>query len=102
MRFECQNRNCREYNEKLGYTEHFRFRAKPTVDERSQCPKCGTWASKCGHSAKDLPIREIDILFKKHTGIAMTEYQYKHLNTWKVERLKEAVVEIKLALGVIE
>lgn len=102
MRFKCENRGCREFNEKKGHTESYRFRAKPTVDERSQCPKCGQWCVKCGHSVKDKYIREIDILFKKHEGVPLTERQYVHLNTYKVDRLTETVVEVEMALEGIE
>jgi len=102
MKFKCENRECREFNEKKGYTDNFTFRAKPTLDERCKCPKCEQWCFKCGHSSKDYFIRSIDILFKKFDRKEMTESQYKHLNTWKAERLKEAVEEVKLAYGVIE
>lgn len=104
MKFRCNDWNCREQDpEAKTYREVFRFRAKPTVDERSECPKCGRWCHKCGHSPKDIHIRGIDILFKKHQSKAMTEYQYRHLNTWNVPRLKEAVEEVKMGMeGLVE
>ena len=102
MNFECSNRHCRLQDEKTGRFNNFRFKAKPAVDERSECPKCGRWCHKVGYSNKDTQIREIDLLLTRNNYPTLSERQYKHLSNYKTDRLKELVNEVKLALGVIE
>ena len=102
MNFVCTNRYCKERDEKTGLMENYRFKAKPTVDERSQCPKCERWCHKVGHSFKDVAIREIDTLMTRHQGKPLSEWHYKHLSNYTTDRLKELINEVKLAFGVID
>lgn len=100
MKFKCNNITCRIEN-KMGSTYTFRFQAKPTIDERTQCPKCGFWCYKTGFSPKDLHIRKIDIMFSKLTKIPLTENQYIELIKLKTVELKDTVLEIDLGLEVL-
>lgn len=102
MKFRCDNRYCRDDDPtSKRYNEPFRFKAKPTVDERSECPKCGRWCSKSGHSGKDKEIRDIDLLLMKHGHEPLSEWNYRHLSNYRLDRLKELIVEVKLSLGVV-
>lgn len=100
MRFKCDNISCRENG--MFSDPPFTFKAKPEVDERSQCPKCGAWCNKCGQSPRDKHIRVIDLMFTKRGMKPLSQPQYKHLSNYSMVRLKETVVEVRMALEVVE
>lgn len=88
MRFICNNINCD--------TKH--FKAKPTIDERTQCPKCRKWCFKSAHSFKDIYIREIDIMVNKINKRPLTEKQYQELERKKIIDLKDIVKALKIEM----
>ena len=100
MKFECFNLYCQITNSDARLS-NFKFRAKPTIDEKSQCPKCKSWCRKIGHSTKDIHIRTIDIMLRQETGKALTERDYKRLSKLQLPVLKNTITEIEMGLEVM-
>lgn len=90
--FEIITKEENTTNENL---ENFTFIAKPTIDEKSQCPKCKSWCEKKGSSSKDILIRTIDILFKQVNEKPLSEMEYRKLIKLDIEPLKTIISEIE-------
>lgn len=97
MKFECVNLTCQMINLNNRLI-NFTFKAKPTIDEKSQCPKCNSWCKKIGHSTKDVHIRTIDIMLRQQTGKALNHREYKRLAKLHLPILKNTIKEIEFGL----
>ena len=88
MKFQCDNLKCDTKN----------FKAKPTIDERTKCPRCKQWANCFGYSSKDFHIRKIDLMLIKINKSSLTDNQYVELEKKKIKELKEIVKALEIEM----
>lgn len=75
------------------------FKAKPTIDKRTHCPKCGAEAKGQAITPRDTLTRTLEATMTRNGELELTEAEAAILAKMRMQELRNLLVEVQLAFG---